>query len=93
MRVQSVSSGSQLVTLNTQLFHSGVLLGEQTDSKPVPRGSNPRTVAAVRPLCLPTPALNTSSGCGGFARDPAKVEDQVRLLARTLIKQQHKWHL
>src|SRR5262245_45937225 len=25
-----------------------------------------------------------SSGCGGFARDPAKVEDQVRLLARTL---------
>ena len=31
-------------------------------------------------------ALNrkTSSECGGFARDPAKVEDQVRLLARTL---------
>ena len=27
---------------------------------------------------------NTSSECGGFARDPAKVEDQVRLLARTL---------
>ena len=24
------------------------------------------------------------SECGGFARDPAKVEDQVRLLARTL---------
>ena len=31
-------------------------------------------------------ALNrkTSSECGGFARDPAKVEDQVQLLARTL---------
>ncbi len=27
---------------------------------------------------------NTSSECGGFARDPAKVEDQVQLLARTL---------
>ena len=27
---------------------------------------------------------NTSSECGGFARDPAKVEDQARLLARTL---------
>ena len=27
---------------------------------------------------------NTSLECGGFARDPAKVEDQVRLLARTL---------
>lgn len=27
---------------------------------------------------------NTSSECGGFARDPAKVEDQVRLLVRTL---------
>jgi len=27
---------------------------------------------------------NASSECGGFARDPAKVEDQVRLLARTL---------
>ena len=25
----------------------------------------------------------TFSGCDGFARDPAKVEDQVRLLART----------
>jgi len=25
-----------------------------------------------------------SSECAGFARDPAKVEDQVRLLARTL---------
>ena len=25
-----------------------------------------------------------SSGCAGFARDPAKVEDQVRFLARTL---------
>ena len=31
-------------------------------------------------------ALNedTSSECGGLARDPAKVEDQARLLARTL---------
>jgi hypothetical protein len=27
---------------------------------------------------------NTSSECGGFARDLAKVEDQARLLARTL---------
>ena len=27
---------------------------------------------------------DTFSECGGFARDPAKVEDQVRLLARTL---------
>ena len=27
---------------------------------------------------------DTSSECGGFARDPAKVEDQARLLARTL---------
>ena len=26
------------------------------------------------------------SECGGFARDPAKVEDQVRFLARTLVK-------
>ena len=26
-----------------------------------------------------------SSGCAGFARDPAKVEDQVRFLARTLV--------
>ena len=27
-----------------------------------------------------------SSECGGFARDPAKVEDQVRRLARTLME-------
>ncbi len=27
----------------------------------------------------------TSSECGGFARDPAKVEGQVQLLARTLM--------
>jgi hypothetical protein len=26
---------------------------------------------------------NKSSGCDGFASDPAKVEDQVQLLART----------
>ena len=27
---------------------------------------------------------SSSPECGGFARDPAKVEDQVRFLARTL---------
>ena len=30
--------------------------------------------------------LNRFSECGGFARDSAKVEDQVRFLARTLFK-------
>ena len=31
-----------------RIEHSGVLLGEQTDAKPVPRGSTPRAVA-LRP--------------------------------------------
>ena len=29
--------------------------------------------------------MKTSSGCSGFAHDSAKVEDQVRFLARTLV--------
>lgn len=29
--------------------------------------------------------MNLSLGCAGFAYDPAKVEDQVQFLARTLI--------
>ena len=29
------------------------------------------------------PQTEKFSECGGFARDPAKVEDQVRFLART----------
>lgn len=32
-----------------------------------------------------------SSECGGFARDPAKVEDQVRFLARTLNDTDARW--
>ena len=30
------------------------------------------------------------SECAGFARDPAKVEDQVRFLARTLSKRRRR---
>ena len=40
------------------------------------RGSTPRRAAA----------RFTSSGCAGWARNPAKVEVQVRFLARTLVK-------
>ena len=44
------------------------------DFESVGRGSIPRRGAY----------FNTSSECAGFARDPAKVEDQVRFLATTL---------
>ena len=53
-----------------------VLLGEQRASKTRGQGSNPCVPAAgVVPRLLPLE-------CAGFARDPPKVADQVRFLAR-----------
>jgi len=53
--------------------HRGVLLGEQRASKTRGPGSNPGAPAGFR---------RWPSECAGIARDPPKVADQVRLLAR-----------
>ena len=58
-------------------FRRGVLLGEQRASKTRGQGSNPCTPADLRLLPLE---------CDGIARDPPKVADQVRLLARALFQ-------
>ena len=71
--------------------HDGVLLGEQAASKTAGQGSNPCTVAwqaredhrfAMLPFDL---AKNEVFGVCRNARDRAKVVDQVRFLARTLV--------
>jgi hypothetical protein len=54
----------------------GVLLGEQRASKTRAQGSNP---------CTPADLASLPLECDGFARDPPKVADQVRLLARALL--------
>ena len=53
------------------------------------RGLGPSLATPTRTRLFSTlsfvlPQSGTSSECGGFARDSAKVEDQVQLLARTL---------
>ena len=81
--------------------YTSVLLGEQAASKTAARGSTPRARAELARGCAGphisfrscwtrfdswTGCLtDTSSECAGFASDFAKVVDQVRFLARTLL--------
>ena len=67
----------------------GYLAARRLITSPAPRECVGRTAVfeAARPGPIPGRGIgrdcNTSSECAGFARDSAKVEDQVQFLART----------